>query len=78
MELRLRKHTVSMGSLDDDQEGFCAGRSTVRYLFRLLANITEIKRQQLNCIILFIDFERAVDSVYIPLLVLKLEKLNIK
>ena len=77
LDQRMREHIDATFALDDDQEGFCTGRSTVRYLFRMVSNLTEIKRQKLNCIILFIDFEKAFDSVYIPLLIVKLKKFGI-
>ena len=78
IDYRLRQHIDSIGKLDDEQEGFCKGRSTTRYLFRMLANLTEIKRQKLSCTILFLDFEKAFDSVFIPHLIIKLERYNIK
>ena len=74
---RLRQHIDSIGKFDDEQEGFSKGRSTTRYLFRMLANLTEIKRQKLSSIILFLDFEKAFDSVYIPRLITKLSKFSI-
>ena len=69
---RLRKFMSQEEFVDEDQEGFTSGRSTTRYLFRLLANLCEVKRQKLTCIILFLDFEKAFDSVYIPSLITKL------
>ena len=45
----------------------------MRYLFRMLSNLTEIKRKKLYCIILFLDFEKA----FIPLLIIKLRNFNI-
>ena len=77
LDNRLRKFIQIEGKLDEEQEGFCAGRSTVRYLFRMLANLSEIKRKKLSCMILFLDFQKAFDSVYIPLLITKLHKLEI-
>lgn len=63
---------------DEEQEGFTSGRSTTRiYLFRLLADLSEIKRQKLACMILFLDFEKAFDSVHIPTLITKLSKMGV-
>ena len=77
LDTRLRNYFQSKGEIDDDQEGFRQGRSTVRYLFRMLGSLTEIKRQKLACIILFIDFEKAYDSVHLPTLIVKLKKYGI-
>ena len=74
LDTRLRRFMGMEGGFDHDQEGFMQGRSTTRYMFRLLANLTEIKRQKLACIILFIDFEKAYDSVHLPTLIVKLLK----
>ena len=54
---------LGTGQIDDDQEGFLNGRSTSRYLFRLLANLNEVKRKNMACLILFIDFSKAFDRV---------------
>ena len=72
LDTRIRKKIGIEEILDDDQEGFMSGRCTTRYLFRLLANLEEVKRQRLACIILFIDFEKAFDSVFLPSLIVKL------
>ena len=77
IDTRLRRLMQIEGVLDEDQEGFMQGKSTTRYLFRLLANLTEIKRQKLACIILFIDFEKAYDSVHLPTLIVKLERYGV-
>lgn len=75
---RLRNYIDEEGAIDDDQEGFSVGRSTTRYLFRMLANLSDIKKQKLACIILFIDFEKAFDSVHLPTLITKLERFGIR
>jgi hypothetical protein len=63
--------------LDDDQEGFTTGGSTTRYLFRMIANLNEIKKR-LGCIILFIDFQKASDSVHLPSLIKNLIKAGVQ
>ena len=75
---RLRIFFLGTGQIDDDQERFLNGRSTSRYLFRLLANLNEVKRKKMACLILFIDFSKAFDSVHIPSLIVKLEDRAIK
>ena len=74
---RIRLLMFSTGQLDEDQEGFLQSRSTSRYLFRLLANLNEIKRKKMACLLLFIDFQKAFDSVYIPGLIVKLKNLGV-
>ena len=66
------------GNLDDDQEGFTVGRSTTRYLFRMIANLNCMKKKKLACIILFIDFQKAFDSVRLPTLMTKLNRLGVQ
>ena len=73
LDRRLRQFLGITESLDSDQEGFIEGRSTTRYLFRLIANLEEVKKQKMACIILFLDFEKAFDSVHLPTLCLKLQ-----
>ena len=73
LDNRMRIFILQRDGLDETQEGFIAGRSTTRYLFHLLANLSEIKRQKLACIILFVDFEKAYDSVHLPTLIVKLK-----
>lgn len=75
---RLRIFFLGTGQIDDEQEGFLNGRSTSRYLFRLLANLNEVKRRKMACLILFIDFSKAFDSVHIPSLIVKLDKMGVK
>ena len=77
LDKRMRTFVQMEGGFDVDQEGFIQGRSTTRYMFRLLANLTEIKRQKLACMILFIDFEKAYDSVHLPTLIVKLRKYGV-
>ena len=77
LDSRLRRFITEKELLDKDQEGFIAGKSTTRYLFHLLGNLTEIKHQKLAGIILFIDFEKAYDSVHLPSLIVKLKNFGI-
>ena len=78
LDKRLRLFLDIEGTLDEDQEGFIGGRSTTRYLFRMLANLEEVKRQKLACIVLFLDFEKVFDSVHLPSLCVKLSSLGIQ
>ena len=78
MDKRIRDIFTLEEFNDADQEGFMAGRSTTRYIFRLLANLEEVKRKRLACLILFLDFEKAFDSVHLPTLITKLAKFGLK
>ena len=63
---------------DPNQEGFSAGKNTIRYLNRLHLNIEADKEQQFTTLCLFIDFEKAFDSVWKKALIVKLHKLGIR
>ena len=44
----------------------------------MIANLSGIKKKKLTCIILFIDFQKAFDSVHLPTLMIKLNKLGVQ
>ena len=77
LEARLRSYCSENNILDDAQEGFREKRSTNRYLYKLLLSLHDAKRKKLNSIILFLDFEKAFDSVWLPALIVKLHRLGI-
>ena len=60
-----------------NQEGFSAGRNTVRYLHRLTAGIKGDIQKRLTVLCLFIDFEKAFDSVWKKGLITKLWKAGV-
>ena len=77
LSARLTIFLEARGIFDPNQEGFTANRNTIRYLNRL---ILETKSDLLNrntVIGLFIDFEKAFDSVWKKGLLYKMFKLNI-
>ena len=78
LEQRLRRFCTSKHILDESQEGFRCNRSTTRYLYSLVASLHEVKRKKLTAIVLFIDFEKAFDSVSIEALIVKLYRYGIK
>ena len=78
LETRLRLFCEEHEILDAAQEGFRPRRSTVRYLYKLTSMLSEAKIRKLNAIILFIDFEKAFDSVWIKGLIIKLLHYGIK
>ena len=78
LENRLRNHCIYHNIIDESQEGFREKRSTTRYLYNLVSSLHEIKRRKLCAIILFIDFEKAFDSVAIPDLIVKLHRYGVQ
>jgi hypothetical protein len=77
MTLRLGKFFNNVGLLDENQEGFSAGKNTVRYLHRLTAGIKGDIQKRLTVLCLFIDFEKAFDSVWKKGLITKLWKAGV-
>ena len=60
---RVDKFLQSVGVYDPYQEGFTKGKNTIRYLNRLNTTI-KAGVEQKNCAIgMFIDFEKAFDSI---------------
>ena len=77
LERRLRQHCEFYDLLDDEQEGFRAGRNTTRYLYKLVANLKEAQRKKFTTFLLCLDFEKAFDSVWLKGLIVKLHAWNI-
>ena len=61
---RLEKYLEIMNLHDEDQEGFSKKRNTVRYLNHLDSDIKSQLAKKYTVICLFIDFEKAFDSVW--------------
>ena len=78
IERRLRKFCDTFNVLDEEQEGFRPERSTNRYLYKLISSLHEAKQKRLNAILLCIDLEKAFDSVWIPALIVKLNRIGIE
>ena len=75
---RLQRYLNLMGLHDPDQEGFMEARNTIRYLNRLVMSIKSDMQKKLTSICLFIDFEKAFDSVWKKGLIVKLHNLGIQ
>ena len=75
---RIQKYLELLGINDPDQEGFMEGRNTIRYLNRLVTSIKSDIQRKLTSICLFIDFEKAFDSVWKKGLICKLHNYGIK
>ena len=74
---RLETYLISIGLIDENQEGFSKGRNTVRYLHRLTSGIKGDIMKKLTVLCLFIDFEKAFDSVWKKGLIVKLWKVGV-
>ena len=75
---RIQSYLNLMGLHDPDQEGFMEGKNTIRYLNRLVSGIKSDIQKKLTSICLFIDFEKAFDSVWKQGLIVKLHHLGIR
>ena len=75
---RLINYLIQKGYHDPEQEGFTKGRNTVRYLNRLNLQIKSDILESKTVLGLFIDFEKAFDSVWKKGLIVKLQKLGIQ
>ena len=78
LAIRIKNYLITKQIYDPYQEGFMEGRNTVRYLNRLINGIRGDIQKKLTSICLFIDFEKAFDSVWKAGLIVKLHKLGIK
>ena len=76
--IRILKHQKIEKLNDEDQEGFSEKRNTVRYLNRLNLSIKQDIMRNNTSIGLFIDLEKAFDSVWQQGLIIKLNKIGIK
>ena len=75
---RIYKFLISLNLYDPNQEGFMPQRNTIRYLNRLINGIKLDKQKNLTSLCLFIDFEKAFDSVWKRGLIVKLHKIGIR
>ena len=78
MSIRAKKLLQKKNYNDPDQEGFTERKNTIRYLNRLFLGIKSDLQQKKTVICLFLDFEKAFDSVWKKGLIVKLFKLGIK
>ena len=74
IELLLLRNNLT----DPDQEGFSARKNTIRYLNRLHLGIKVDKENYLTVLCLFVDFEKAFDSMWKKGLIVKLHRLGIR
>ena len=74
---RISTYLTQQHIFDPDQEGFTPARNTIRYLNRLVLGIKGDLEKKLSVLCLFIDFEKAFDSVWKKGLIYKLHKIGI-
>ena len=60
--------------IDSAQEGFLPNRSTTRYLYKMTASVAEARRKRMSTLLLFLDFEKAFDSVSTSSMIFKLNQ----
>ena len=75
---RIEAWLIAMEKDDPDQEGFTSKKNTIRYLSRLHLGIEKDIENNLTVLCLFIDFEKAFDSVWKQGLIVKLKELGIR
>ena len=74
LQKRLLLYCQREDIIDEAQEGFLPKRSTTRYLYKMMASVREARRRKLSAILLFIDFEKAFDSVPTSGMIYKLNR----
>ena len=75
---RIEAFLIKTNQTDPFQEGFSAKKNTIRYLNRLHLSICADKELNLTSLGLFIDFEKAFDSVWKKGLIVKLHQLGVQ
>ena len=75
---RYVKFLKAKGFWDSDQEGFTRLRNTIRYLNRLHLGIKEDIEEKRTSLALFIDFEKAFDSIWKKGLLVKLRNMGVR
>ena len=78
LSVRAKKFLKKKNYHDPDQEGFTEMKNTIRYLNRLILGIKADLEKGKTVICLFLDFEKAFDSVWKKGLIVKLFKLGFK
>ena len=78
MAARIEGYQMRNYLTDPDQEGFSSKKNTIRYLNRLHLGIEADKEKSLTTLCLFVDFEKAFDSVWKKGLIYKLHNIGIR
>ena len=75
---RIEQMLIITQQVDPDQEGFSKLKNTIRYLNRLHLGIKDDIESKLTVICIFVDFEKAFDSVWKRGMIVKLNRLGIQ
>ena len=78
LQKRLLLYCQSKSIIDKAQEGFLPQRNTTRYLYKMNASLLEARRRKRSAMLLFLDFEKAFDSVPVSALLVKLSRFGVK
>ena len=78
LEHRLRQHLEKSRLIDDSQEGFRKKRGSGRYIYRLIDHLQNVKDNNETAAALFIDLEKAFDSIWIDGMLYKLRIAGIR
>ena len=73
---RIAQYLASIGVYDPNQEGFTPKRNTIRYLNRMNLQIKFDLSNGNTVVGLFIDFEKAFDSIWKKGLIVKMSRMN--
>ena len=77
LQRRLLFYCQRRDVIDTTQEGFLPQRSTTRYLYKMTASVIEARRRKMSVMLLFLDFEKAFDSVPTIAMIHKLNMLGV-
>ena len=77
LQQRLIVYCQRNNVIDSAQEGFLPQRSTTRYLYKMTASIAEARRKRMSVMLLFMDFEKAFDSISSTAMIYKLSMYGI-
>ena len=77
LNARLQKYLGENDILEDEQNGFRAGRSCMDHIFTLVTILRNRKSLGKSTFVSFIDFKKAFDSVNRTLLLFKLSKVGV-
>lgn len=78
LNLRLINYLEGQKLIASNQFGFRSGKSTEDAVMSLTETITRHLDQKLKCLAIFVDLSKAFDTVSVPILLKKMDKLGIR